>query len=305
MAISLLPLLSPGQAPWQLPISADLSSLSSYGVRNPTTLAFPPASGGNYPSQQIKVYSLNASLAASMGYSTYFQSKASVSFQYFLYENIYYSNLSIVNQSQFDPNGILVNLYAGYGFRIVLAFASASLSASSSISQFAAEVQVNGAGLYASMSSLGFNAGSALSDDVAAIGDIFTAGSQFNVEDYASYKLALQKFNDDIASSGNATAISPVLIGADVNQTAIESMCGFDYPASVAYALWSIDHGHTAEAAVQAMSKQEPPSATPSITLDASVVYGVYAQILASSDTSLAPTSEQKSFAHKLATFGS
>ncbi|HEX2888641.1 hypothetical protein [Vineibacter terrae] len=305
MSVSLLPLLSPSQAPWQLPMPAELSPLSSYGVRNPTGLVFPPPSGGNYQNQQINVYSLNASLAASLGYSTYFQAKASATLQFFVYEYIYYSALPMTDQSQFDPNGVVANLYGGYGFRIVLAFASASASASSSISEFAANVEVNGAALYANVSSLGFNEGSALAADIASIGDTFTAGSQFNVDAYASYKLALTKFIDDIADTGNASNISPVLVGADVNQAVIESMCGYDYPASVAYALWNINHGHTADDAVKAITTQKLPTSVPAIALNASVIYAIYAQVLSSSSTSLVPTSDQKDFAHQLVTLSS
>lgn len=305
MTVSLIPVLTPSQAPWQLPMPGTLSPLSSYGVSNPSDLTLPVVGPGAYQSLQGNVYSFNAALAASLGYGSDFQIKTGDTAQYFLYEYIYYNTVAMTGQSSFDPNSVIANLYAGYGFRIVLAFVTASASASSTFSQFAAEVTVNGAALYSDFQDLGFNQGSTLAKDVANIATLFSSGSQFNVDTYAKFQVAMSQFVSDIASAKEATDISPVLIGVDVNQASISAMCSLNYPASAAYALNAIGQGANAAAAVQGIAKQTVQPWIPPITIDPSIVYAIYAEVLQSADTTLAPSSAQKTFAQKTVKLGS
>lgn len=303
MSATLIPLISPSGAPWQLPLPGTLSPLSAFDVSNPSSLATPPLSGGNYAMVQDNTYQITASMAASLGFAAYFQGKATASAQYFLSEYLHYNTVPL--PSGFDPEGVTQNLYVGYGYRIVLAFCSAQATASSSISQFSAQVEVNGAALYANFQSLGFNPGSTLDLDASAIANTFTAGSTFNVDSYVKFQSAVTQFTTDLSDAKNSGSISPVLVGADVNQSAMAQLCNLDYPASVAYALEQITKNKTADAAASAIAQMKIPPTTPPITLDPGTVYAIYALVLGTSDTSTAPNKAQSGLANSIRNIGS
>jgi hypothetical protein len=301
MASNLIPTLSVG-APWQLPLPSSLSPLAQFGVSNPTSLTVPAVGGSNYNATQGNTYAISTALATSMGLASYFQAKVQASAQYFLCENIHFQPIPLPAGS-YDPNGIVQNLYAGYGYRIVIAFASASVTASTNLSDFAAQVQLNGAAFYALAISLGFQAGSVLDQDVTAINDIFTAGSGFDVDAYAMYQVALKQLNTDITASANVGSIVPTLVGADVSEAAITALCGLDFPSSVAYALNELAKGSTLTQATQNIATQKLPPANPdypAITIDSNTVAAVYNVV-----QQWSPTSNLKGFASALKSIGS
>jgi len=303
MSPTLLPLINVGGAPWQLPLPANLSPLAGFEVSNPTDLVIPPVGSGSYASVQNNTYDISASMAASLGFAAYFQSKVTASAQYYMSEYLHYNTVPL--PSGFDPNGIVQNLYVGYGYRVVLAFCSAAATASSSISQFSAQVEINGAALYAQFLSLGFDPGSALDDDGAAIANTFSTGSTFNVDSYVKFQAAVSKFTTDVGDAKNAGSISPVLIGADVNQNTIAQLCNLDYPASVAFALEQISKSQTAANAVAAIAQMKLPPTSPSMALDPNVVNAVYALVLGTNQTNVQPSKLQSGLANSIRNIGS
>lgn len=300
MASNLIPTLSVG-APWQIPLPASLSPLARFGISNPSDLSVPTVSGSNYSSTQTNTYAISTALATSLGFANYFQAKVQASAQYFLCENIHFQPIPLP-ASSYDPNGVIQNLYAGYGYRIVIAFASGSATASTNLSDFAAQVQINAAAFYALASMLGFQAGSVLDQDVTSINNIFTAGSGFDVEAYATYQTALKQFNTDITASANVSCIAPTLVGADVNETALATLCGLDFPSSVAYALNEIAKGNTLAQATQGIATQKLPPVgpdCPAISIDSGTVAAIYNMVQQS-----APSSNLKGFASALKSIG-
>lgn len=291
-----IPTINQADAPWQIPLSNSFSPLASIPVQFPPADTFAPTSYDTklYNTTHANFYEVTASVAASLGYGSYFKGNISANASLFISEVITYANVSVPSgtKTSWDPNSGVLNYYAGFGFRAFLLFGNMTASASATMSSIAASADASIQAFTAYVDTIGFAGSSQLAADVTAIESLLTSSGTFNVDVFGQYQAAVGKLIADQSNPDNASSIAPGWVGVDLNGASLQNYTYYNYPASVIYALRQINDSHTLSEAINGIGQVgNIPTAVPPITLDPQVIAQIYNIYCGSGNTDSPPSS--------------
>ena len=290
-------------APWNVPCT----SAPPLGIPNPSLPAIQVGDCTNIVSEATQI---SASLAASLGF-TVGNEDAKLNYSYWTNEFIWFQE--VPPPSSGWPEGV-EEVFAGFGFRMLIQYGSASSTTALNLSEVAANIQLDSGAFSAQFQHIGVPSTSKnLAPLLANMEKELSPTSTFNVATFTNYMIALQALLE--AYPQYPDEITPGLVGMSVVEYYLD-VISWDAGAplvlasgSSIYALWKIAYGYNLQHALDHGKKETIPAppltGTASQAVDLGTIQSVYESIMGVGvNPNTDPNSEQISYAKSLLSFG-